>query len=172
MAQPITKPYTLLILILALLSPLLTSCSKPSVVDGKAIVKLDGTSYTLDIVADDETRERGLGGVTSLPEYGGMLFVFKDSRLRSFVMRDCLIDIDIIFLDPTGRIVAMHHMPFEAPRAEDESLSIYERRLKRYSSRFNAKYAIEIIGGRLEGMNLKEGQLIKLDPEYLESIVQ
>ncbi len=161
-----------MILAVSLLAVLLASCSKPAIVEGKAVVKLDNTSYTLDIVADDATRERGLGGVASLPENGGMLFVFKDSRLRAFVMRDCLIDIDIIYLDPTGRIVAMHHMPIEAPRAEDETLTDYERRLKRYPSRFNAKYVIEIAGGKLETMNLKEGQLIKLDTEYLESIVR
>jgi len=167
-----TLPRRALLIAAAMMILLIASCSKPGIVNGKAVVKLDGTDYTLDIVADDTTRERGLGGVASLPENGGMLFAFPDSRLRAFVMRDCLIDIDIIFLDPSGRIVAMHHMPVEDPRTENESLSVYEQRLKRYPSRFSAKYAIEIQGGRLESMNLEEGQLIKLDTEYLESIVR
>jgi uncharacterized protein len=147
-------------------------CSKPAIVDGKAKVDLDGTTYTLNIVADDKTRERGLGGVESLPEDGGMLFAFPDSKMRAFVMRDCLIDIDIIFLDSTGRIVAMHHMPIEEPKKPDETQIQYELRLKKYSSRFSAKYVIEILGGKLETMNLSEGQLIELDTQYLESIVQ
>jgi len=158
------------VVLMALLT--MVSCSKPAIVDGKAVVDLDGTSYTLDIVADDATRERGLGGVTELPERGGMLFAFPDSRRRAFVMRDCLIDIDIIFLDPSGRIVAMHHMPVEPPRAEGEGLVAYENRLKKYPSRYSAKYAIEILGGHLETMNLQEGQLIELDTEYLESVVK
>lgn len=157
---------------MALCMVTLASCSKPTIVDGKAVVKLDDTDYSLDIVADDATRERGLGGVTELPEHGGMLFVFPDSRLRAFVMRDCVIDIDIIFLDPSGRIVAMHHMPIEEPKAETESQLDYERRLKRYSSRFSAKFVIEIAGGRLEEMDLKEGEQINLDLEYLASIVK
>jgi len=173
MAQVLTSTLrTALLLAATIMVVSLASCSKPAIVNGKAVVDLDGTSYTLDIVADDKTRERGLGGVSSLPENGGMLFVFKDSRLRTFVMRDCLIDIDIIFLDPTGRIVAMHHMPSETLQTEDESATEYEQRLKRYPSRFGAKFAIEIDGGRLESMNLKEGQLIKLDVDYLISIVQ
>lgn len=160
-------------LCMLLLSSALTSgCSKPGIVDGKAVVNLDGTDYTLTIVADDATRERGLGGVESLPEHGGMLFVFPDSKLRAFVMRDCLIDIDIIFLDPSGRIVAMHHMPVEPAQLESETPLEYERRLKRYSSRFSAQYAIEIAGGELETLDLKEGELVDLDTEYLQSIVQ
>lgn len=173
MADFITTAPRRLIFIMAILCVAsLASCSKPSIVNGQAIVNLDGTDYSLDIVADNATRERGLGGVASLPDKGGMLFVFPDSRLRAFVMRDCLIDIDIIFLDPTGRIVAMHNMPTEELMAEGETLTIYERRLKRYPSRFGAKYAIEIVGGRLESLNLQEGQLIKLDTDYLESIAQ
>jgi hypothetical protein len=171
MAQNDLTRRFLLIAMLGLAS-LFAGCSKPAIVDGKAKVNLDGTVYTLDIVADNATRERGLGGVASLPETGGMLFVFPDSKMRAFVMRDCLIDIDIIFLDSTGRIVAMHHMPIEEAQKPDESDLQYELRLKKYSSRFSAKYAIEILGGKLETMNLKEGHLIELDTEYLDSIVQ
>lgn len=170
MAQIIKNTSTALILLL--ISIVIASCAKPAIVDGQAVVNLDGTKYTLDIVADDETRERGLGGVTELSEYGGMLFAFPNSRIRAFVMRDCLIDIDIIFLDSTGRIVAMHHMPTEPPMTSEETAVQYESRLKRYSSRFSAQYAIEIAGGHLERMNLKDGQLIELDTEYLSSIVK
>lgn len=171
---PFRRRFTLLlsILIMSIFAISITGCSKPTIVNGKAVVTLDGTDYTLDIVADDPTRERGLGGVESLPKNGGMLFVFPNSQMRAFVMRDCLIDIDIIFLDPSGRIVAMHHMPVEPPQTETENATQYEQRLKRFSSRFSAQYAIEIAGGRLETMNLQEGQLINLDTEYLQSIVQ
>ncbi|MGJ8636492.1 MAG: DUF192 domain-containing protein [Phycisphaerales bacterium] len=174
MAHHLTRSIPTFFAVLALLmtSLQLSGCSKPTLVDGKAVVNLDGTDYSLTIVADDATRERGLGGVESLPENGGMLFVFPDSRLRAFVMRDCLIDIDIIFLDPSGRIVAMHHMPVEPQQTESENAVQYENRLKRYSSRFSAQYAIEIAGGKLKAMNLQEGQLINLDTEYLQSIVQ
>lgn len=69
-------------------------------------------------------------------------------------MRDCPIDIDIIFLDPSGRITAMHHMPAEPPRdpeTEPEtgvpSTDKYEQRLKRYPSRYPAQFVIELAGG-------------------------
>ena len=85
-------------------------------------------------------------------------------------MRDCSIDIDIIFLDSAGRITAMHHMPTEDPRTKDETQYQYETRLQRYSSRFNAQYAIELVGGMLENLDLENGQQIKFDIEYLQSV--
>jgi uncharacterized protein len=150
----------------------MTGCNKPTVINGFMPVEIAGKTFQLEIVADNDTRTLGLGGRTSLDSDKGMLFTFPDSKLRRFVMRDCLIDIDIIFLDSAGRIIAMHHMPIEEPQGPDESALGYESRLPKYSSRFNAQYAIELVGGALEELNLSDGQLIDLDTDYLQSITQ
>lgn len=147
-------------------------CSKPAAPEGYEIVEIGGRAFTLELVADPATRERGLGGRESIPEDGGMLFSFPDSRLRQFVMRDCLVPIDIIFLDGAGRIVAMHHMPVEEPQKPEESRLQYEMRLNRYSSRYNAQYAIELKGGMLENLNLQPGQQIDLDTKRLADITE
>lgn len=168
--HPLTRR---LFLALALLIPaiLLGACSnKPQVVNGEAVVTLDGREFTLKIAADEASRARGLGGVEHLAPDEGMLFVFPNARLRSFVMRDCLIDIDIIFLDAAGRIVAMHHMPAEEPKKPDETQYDYEMRLAKYASRFNSKYVIEIQGGMLEQLNLKTGDLVELDTQALDAL--
>jgi uncharacterized membrane protein (UPF0127 family) len=147
-------------------------CAKPEAPDGHEVVTIDGRDFTLELVADDATRMRGLGGRESIPENGGMLFSFPDSRIRHFLMRDCVIPIDIIFLDADGRIVAMHHMPVEPPQQPGETLIQYERRLKKYSSRFNARYAIELRGGMLEELDLQPGQQIRLDTERLAGLTR
>lgn len=155
------------------LASLLIGCSSPKPApEGYQIVELDGVEYTLELVADNETRTRGLGGRESIPEHGGMLFSFPRAQMRQFVMRDCLIDIDILFLDASGRIVAMHAMTVEEPQRDDESLVAYEARLKKYSSRYAAQYAIEIRGGALETMSYERGDKIDLDFEYLKSVTQ
>lgn len=174
MAQIMTRlhahaPMLALTLLLLLV---LGGCSKPSIIDGKMPVTLDGETFVCEIVADEDTRTLGLGGRTGLEEGTGMLFSFPDSRLRNFVMRDCVFDIDIIFIDSAGRIVAMHAMTVEEPQGENESIYQYEMRLSKYSSRFNAQYVIELTGGTLERLNLSEGELIELDTEYLQSITQ
>lgn len=147
-------------------------CTKPAAPDGYERVEIGGRTFVLELVAEPATREKGLGGRESIPEDGGMLFSFPDSAVRQFVMRDCLVPIDIIFLDADGLIVAMHHMPLDEPRREAETANEYERRLKRYSSRFNARYAIEIRGGLLEELNLQTGQQIPLDTKRLAGITR
>ena len=175
MASIITHPPHRLMLAIALLcAPLmLVGCSKsPVVVGGVMPVEISGRTFQLEIVADNDSRNVGLGGRKSLAPEEGMLFSFTDTKLRSFVMRDCHIDIDIIFLDSSGRITAMHHMPTEEPKRADETQNQYEVRLRKYTSRFNARFAIELVGGMLEELALENGQQIKLDTEYLESITK
>lgn len=176
MAQIMTteRNFPILMSIVMMLTPLvLIGCNNaPSVIDGKMPVEIAGKTYMCEIVADDELRELGLGKRETLPQGEGMLFSFPNARLRNFVMRDCLFDIDIIFLDSAGRIVAMHHMPAEESKREGESQYEYESRLAKYSSRYNAQYVIEINGGELEKLNIKDGDRIELDTEYLQSITK
>src|SRR5688572_16150643 len=63
-----------------------------------AKVELGGKKFLLEIVSDPDKRFLGMGKRESVEEDGGMLFVFPSSEngVKSFVMRDCLIDIDII----------------------------------------------------------------------------
>ena len=147
-------------------------CAGPEVPEGHERVEIAGRTFVLELAADEAKRTLGLGGRDFIPENGGMLFSFPDSRIRQFVMRDCLVPIDIIYLDADGRIVSMHHMPVEEPRSADETAIDYEMRLKRYSSRFNARYAIEIRGGLLEELDLQVGERIRLDTERLAEITR
>lgn len=147
-------------------------CSKPAAPAGFEIIEIGDRSFTLEVVADDASRTLGLGGRTEIPADGGMLFSFPDSRIRHFVMRDCLVDIDIIFLDAAGNITAMHHMPVEPPQTSEETDREYELRLKRYPSRFNARYAIELQGGMLENLDLRVGQTIDLPTKRLAEITR
>lgn len=129
-------------------------------------VAISGKVFTLELSMDQATRVQGLSNRKEIPENGGMLFVFPDFQVQrqEFVMRDCPIPIDIIFLDPSRRVTATHAMQVEEPRREGEDLMAYENRLKRYSSRFDAKFAIELKGGTLTGLSIKPGDQIDLDP--------
>jgi uncharacterized membrane protein (UPF0127 family) len=107
-----------------------------------------------------------------------MLFVFPRPVTTHFVMRDCPVPIDIIFLNAAGRITAMHAMQPEPPRAEHERENrppflgapewawvnpAYESRLRKYPSRYSAQFAIELKGGTLAALGLKDGDLIDFD---------
>eukprot|EP00913_Durusdinium_trenchii_P006409 g6021.t1 len=135
--------------------------------DGRRLAKRHG-----DTRLTHYRDQGGLGDRTHLDEDKGMLFVFPNSTKRHFVMRDCFIDIDIIYLDADARIVAMHQMLVEEPQREGETELAYNNRLKRYSSRFDSQFVIELAGGQLDHLNLEDGQQIKLDTARLRSLAK
>lgn len=135
-------------------------------------VKIEGKTFYLELAVNDATRVKGLGDRMHIDPDGGMLFAFPRADKRQFVMRDCAIPIDILFLDANGLVVAQHAMVPEDPRGEEESASDYEQRLQRYSSQFDARYAVELAGGTLEQMNVSEGDRVELDLKKLKAIVR
>ncbi len=126
-------------------------------------VVIAGELFRLELAANARLRARGLGGREKVSDDGGMLFVFPDTRYRSFWMKDCLVDIDLMFLDSRGRIVAVHRMKTEPPRGPRESMPAYERRLKLYASSRPTRIAIELKTGSIDRLKLETGQLIELD---------
>ncbi len=143
-------------------------------------VVISGRTFHLEVAADDVTRFRGLSGRTEIASDGGMLFIFPRPSRLEFVMRDCPIPIDIIYLDGSGRVVATHAMLPEPPRADGERLNdprtgtneAYERRLKKYPSRFDAQFVIELKGGTLEALKLKSADKIDLDLARLKKMAK
>lgn len=129
-----------------------------------------GETFQLEVAADPAMRERGLMGRTEIAADGGMLFIYPRPQVMSFWMANCLIDIDVIFLDADGLVVATHKMKAEPPKTNDESQAAYEARMKRYSSRRAAQFAIELKAGSIERLVLKTGQRITLEIERLKKL--
>lgn len=152
-----------------------------------AVLKLSGKTFKLDLALDDERRFRGLSGKTEIKPDGGLLFVFPERqvRMQSFVMRDCLVPIDIIYLDRAARVTAFHKMTVEEPRKENEkelkapfpgapewtkTNDAYEDRLKKYPSKHASQFVIEIKGGTLDDLKIKEGDKIELVGQTWEDL--
>lgn len=160
----------------------LTGCeSTPRTEDDVYRVTIDGRDFFLELALDNPTRTRGLSYREFIAPDGGMLFVFRNAAVRGFVMRDCVVPIDIIYLDGAGRIVKMYQMGVEPPRDPQAGEgtykgdntgtqnATYEQRLRKYSSRFDAQFVIELAGGTLDTLDISEGDLIDLDTDWLES---
>jgi uncharacterized membrane protein (UPF0127 family) len=149
-------------------------------------VKLSGRTFFLEIAADPDVRMKGLGGRTEIADDGGMLFVFSrlQDKTSGFVMRDCPVDIDIIYLDAGGHIVGMHEMKAEEPRGPGEGSAAtfdrqndpenerYEKRLTIYKSRYPYQFAIELKGGTLPDLKLQEGQKVVLPYDKLKAMAR
>ena len=132
-------------------------------------VIISGETFTLEVVTTEAAIQRGMGGRKSLARDDGMLFVFPEARSRRFWMKNCLIPLDIMFLDARGRITAIHQMPAEPLQTESETMSEYEDRLPGYRSLLGAQYAIELQYGRISELGLKTGQKIELPFDCLKT---
>jgi uncharacterized membrane protein (UPF0127 family) len=149
-----------------------TACGDSRSVPDSATVEISGERFTLQIAADAETRARGLKGRLDVPADGGMLFVFPWAQIQSFWMEDCLVDIDIIFLDSQARVTAAHQMKVEPPRRSDETPLAYQRRLRGYSSVYPAQFAIELRAGTIDRLDVGVERKIELDLPRLKAMAQ
>lgn len=149
------------------------ACEPAALTDGGAWkTTIAGQPFTLKVSSSDATRTRGLGGVADIPADGGMVFVFANSEMRGFWMKDCVTDMDIVYLDPMGYVTAIHTMRKEPLRREGESQFAYEARLPRYSSVSPAQYAIELRAGRAAELKLKTSQKVAIDAKALKAALR
>ena len=132
-------------------------------------LEVGDTRYAVELATTDASRARGMGGRRTFPAGTAMLFVNPNDVVRRYWMLDCLIDIDVAFIDRFGRITAMHRMKAVAPRGSGERADRYNSRLVRYSSRRPARYALELPKGELSRLGLKVGQTIRLPHEPLQA---
>ncbi|MDH3686452.1 MAG: DUF192 domain-containing protein [Myxococcales bacterium] len=125
-------------------------------------VMLRGVAFDLELAADPSKRTIGLMFRDSIDDRGGMLFVFPDVVPRTFWMRNCLVDMDLLFLDARGRVVAVHEMQAEPLRRPEESEPAYLNRLRRYPSGEAVRFAIELKAGTARQLGLRIGTRVDL----------
>jgi uncharacterized membrane protein (UPF0127 family) len=114
------------IVLAAALAALASACAPKGPVDAAgrlleplSIVTASGEhSFMVEIADDEAERERGLMYRPPLEDDRGMLFQFPAATEQSFWMKNTPSSLDIIYIDPQGRIVsiASHATPYsEAP---------------------------------------------------------
>lgn len=159
------------IVLLLILSAVLVACivvpDAISETDEKKVeadvqeVEIKGVDFELELALTPMARYRGLSNRESIADDGGMLFVFQYAEVQEFVMRQCLVPIDIAFVDAKGKVVATHEMqvePYDTP----------EGKLKRYSSGKPAVMAVELKSGTLDKLGIKPGDTIELPYQDLK----
>ena len=135
-------------------------------------VVISDHSFNLELALDDLSRTDGLMHRESVAEDGGMLFVFPEAQVRSFWMGNCVIDIDLIFLDGRGRITALHRMKKAESQRDGESDFAYQQRLPSYWSNYPAQFVIELRAGWLDRLNLHIDDRIELDVDRLKALAR
>ena len=101
-------------------------------------------------VADDmNSRYTGLSEYDELAYGEGMVFLYMQEGMKSFVMRDMSFDIDIIFADGDGEVTEVHS-------AESPEGNVPERSLEEYNG--YAQAVVEVPYGFAEENNIIPGK--------------
>ena len=111
-----------------------------------------GGSHLVDVevAATAASRQRGLMWRTELPEGKGMLFIFPQSQVNSFWMRNTLIPLDMVFIDKGLRVVGVVQW------AEPQTLT--SRTVGKPSL-----YVLEVPGGWASRNGVRAGSTIELE---------
>ena len=91
-------------------------------------IHIGNKGYKVQEAHTEEEKEKGLQGVSSLPEDQGMLFFFEEPQEVSMWMKDTLIPLDIIFINEDNEVVkvAQGEPNDETPIIAQDTLYVLE----------------------------------------------
>jgi len=102
----------------------------------------------LELALTEPQRERGLMYRKSLADFEGMLFVFPESKVQRFWMKNTFIPLDMVFIDEKLMVVGIVEdvAPFTLePRGVDKK----------------SQYVVELFGGSARKLGITEGAILR-----------
>lgn len=115
-------------------------------------LKFENTSFQLEVVDSAREKYKGLSKRNYLCGNCAMLFVFKDSKERSFVMREMMMPIDMIFIEDNVVIDVYKNLE---PEGKDYK--------NYYKSSGIVDKVLEINANYSDRYDIKVGDKIKID---------
>jgi len=126
-----------------------TTPTRPTIVKYDTVpLDIKGKTFTLEIADDNATREFGLMRRDYLAPDRGMIFIFGEPQDLNFWMKNCYIDLDIIWLDPKGKVLHIATL-YAGDEVGDHSQE-------------PAQYVVEINAGAARLAGLKVGDTLQL----------
>lgn len=117
-------------------------------------VSLNNKQFVVELADTDQSRAMGLMYRQHMDNDEGMLFVFPDSQLRAFWMKNTLIALDILYFDQNKKLVSISE---NTPPCKNTTT-----RCPNYPSAGPAKYVLEINAGLSKQYGFKTGDEITI----------
>jgi len=117
--------------------------------------KIGNQNFLLEIADNPYLQAKGLSGRSKLCSNCGMLFIFNWETIQSFWMKDTMIPLDMMFINKNGQITDIYTATPQ-PGKSDFQLTLYQSTLP-------SIYVIELNANTVQKLNLKKGDLLKLN---------
>lgn len=116
-----------------------------------------GAEFNLEIAADPASRARGYMDREHVGEREGMLFIFDRADHHGIYMKNCLVPLDVIWLDDALNVVFVARGLEPCPPGEACPTTIPAAR---------ARYVLEVAGGTLarEGLSAGDRLVVLAEP--------
>jgi uncharacterized membrane protein (UPF0127 family) len=124
-------------------------CDKPPA-SGLPVVPMTigSRQYQLEVAATLPAREHGLMERDDLPSDHGMIFVYDEPTTDEFWMHHTRFDLDIVFVDGSGKVVAV------------KSMKAYDEHTTKSDGPYG--YAIEMAAGQAKACGVKVGDTLTI----------
>ena len=116
------------------------------------VVTPSGARITVEVASNDDTRARGLMFRDALAPDRGMIFLFPQSDVYPFWMKNTLIPLDMLWLDEANRVV---HIESNVPPCPGDPCPSFSPGVK-------AKSVLELRAGRAKELGLKVGDPLQV----------
>lgn len=124
--------------------------SLPLLAGGGGTVAFKQTAFMAEVAATDQEKAKGLMYRQSLAKDRCMFFVYGEDGSHAIWMKNCLIALDVAWVDAEGRVVeTAEHVPPCSPMRGDDCPT--------YGGSTPARHFIEFAAGTFKRIGLKKG---------------
>ena len=124
----------------------------PTPVTGPRIVMPSGSVYSVELARTPEEQQQGLMFRESLPPLHGMLFLFGESSVHKFWMKNTMIPLDMIWMDEAGKVI---FISANTPPCKADPCATY-------GPNAPARQVLEIAGGMAAKEKVTAGSTLKI----------
>lgn len=145
----------LVFIVLRWVVPLIIAPAQPPLSEpGIAAVTVGSSTFSVLLANTPQLAYRGLSDRPNLGSYGGMLFVFPTTQERTFVMRDMLFPLDMVWVSEGVITDITPHLPLE-PGATNDTLTPYTGKLP-------VNMVLEVASGTVDRLGWQLGDSVRV----------